>query len=375
MLTPPPALALSTPLPGCSEAEACGVPGAAKAVPWPGVRGAGWRPLSTGQTWGAVQCVRACCVRPDCSAAWSQGGRCVLLSCPAPGRCHLSPTRLATPLARGQLWQLGQQDRGERRMKRSEEGDVGKMEKAQPYVNREDPTSDTHAAPDPPASGPAPPVTVANPLTLSLTVNRKGSLSTSGSTELSDPKLAAQNPTPSTGMVTTVTSNSSWSSTRTLEPTTPTSHTPSAPTQAVRELVVSAGNSVEITLPRSEVQLNAFVLPEPPKGTEYVFDWRLITHPHDYSGEMEGKHSRILKLSKLTLGLYEFKVLVDGEGAHGEGYVNVTVKPEPRVNKPPVAVVSPRFQEISLPTSSTVIDGSREYRGPGVWCPVSSAWF
>lgn len=33
---------------------------------------------------------------------------------------------------------------------------------------------------------------------------------------------------------------------------------------------------------------------------------------------------------------------------------------EPRINKPPVAVVSPKFQEIFLPTSSTIIDGSRE---------------
>lgn len=31
------------------------------------------------------------------------------------------------------------------------------------------------------------------------------------------------------------------------------------------------------------------------------------------------------------------------------------------MNRPPVAVVSPQFQEISLPTISTVIDGSREY--------------
>lgn len=117
-------------------------------------------------------------------------------------------------------------------------------------------------------------------------------------------------------------------------------------------------------------------------GANYAFDWGLITHPKDSSGEMEGKHSRTLKLSKvpiaasvalalllkiknaaaallnmrggkrtnhlkkeprplsaclihslslsrpqLTVGLYEFKVAVDGEGAHGEGYVNVTVKP------------------------------------------------
>ncbi|XP_030074289.1 dyslexia-associated protein KIAA0319-like protein homolog [Microcaecilia unicolor] len=131
------------------------------------------------------------------------------------------------------------------------------------------------------------------------------------------------------------------------------------PTPAVKELVVSAGDSVQVTLPKNAVQLNAFVLPEPPEGTSYTFDWRLITHPKDYSGEMEGKHSQGLKLSKLTLGLYEFKVIVDGENAHGEGYVNVTVNPEPRVNQPPVAVVSPRYQEISLPTTSTVIDGSQ----------------
>nr|XP_040044939.1 dyslexia-associated protein KIAA0319-like protein [Gasterosteus aculeatus aculeatus] len=134
----------------------------------------------------------------------------------------------------------------------------------------------------------------------------------------------------------------------------------STPTQAaVRELVVSAGDSVEVTLPRNAVELNAFVVSALPPGTNYAFDWRLITHPKDYSGQMEGQHSQTLKLSQLTVGLYEFEVVVHWEDAHGEGYVNVTVKPEPRVNRPPVAVVSPKFQEISLPTSSTVIDGSQ----------------
>ncbi|NWH91163.1 K319L protein, partial [Aegithalos caudatus] len=132
-----------------------------------------------------------------------------------------------------------------------------------------------------------------------------------------------------------------------------------ATTPAMKELVVSAGDSVEVTLPKNEVQLNAFVLPEPPPRTTYSYEWELITHPKDYSGEMEGKHSQTLKLSKLTVGLYEFKVVVDGENAHGEGYVNVTVNPKPRVNQPPVAIVSPAFQEISLPTISTLIDGSK----------------
>ncbi|NXH96814.1 K319L protein, partial [Pachycephala philippinensis] len=132
-----------------------------------------------------------------------------------------------------------------------------------------------------------------------------------------------------------------------------------ATTPAMKELVVSAGDSVEVTLPKNEVQLNAFVLPEPPPRTTYSYEWELITHPKDYSGEMAGKHSQTLTLSKLTVGLYEFKVIVDGENAHGEGYVNVTVNPKPRVNQPPVAIVSPPFQEISLPTISTLIDGSQ----------------
>ncbi|XP_012889538.1 PREDICTED: dyslexia-associated protein KIAA0319-like protein homolog [Dipodomys ordii] len=141
--------------------------------------------------------------------------------------------------------------------------------------------------------------------------------------------------------------------------------TPQAPLQSttpnpvVKELVVSAGKSVQMTLPKNEVQLNAYVLQEPQEGETYTYDWQLITHPKDYSGEMEGEHSKVLKLSKLTPGLYEFKVIVDGQNAHGEGYVNVTVKPEPRKNQPPVAIVSPQFQEISLPTTSTVIDGSQ----------------
>ncbi|NXP50255.1 K319L protein, partial [Heliornis fulica] len=140
--------------------------------------------------------------------------------------------------------------------------------------------------------------------------------------------------------------------------TTAVSPRTTATTPAVKELVVSAGDSVEVTLPKNEVQLNAFVFPEPPPRTTYSYEWELITHPKDYSGEMEGKHFQTLKLSKLTVGLYEFKVVVEGENARGEGYVNVTVNPKPRVNQPPVAIVSPQFQEISLPTISTVIDGS-----------------
>ncbi|XP_010002822.1 PREDICTED: dyslexia-associated protein KIAA0319 homolog isoform X1 [Chaetura pelagica] len=132
-----------------------------------------------------------------------------------------------------------------------------------------------------------------------------------------------------------------------------------AKADTVKELIVSAGDNIQVLLPKNEVELNAFVVPPPPAETAYTFEWSLISHPADYGGEMERRHSQTLKLSHLSVGLYAFKVTVSGENAFGEGFVNVTVKPAVRVNQPPVAVASPEVQEISLPTTSTFIDGSQ----------------
>ncbi|NXQ99752.1 K0319 protein, partial [Sagittarius serpentarius] len=151
----------------------------------------------------------------------------------------------------------------------------------------------------------------------------------------------------------------------------PTNTVPSQPMQqftaaataakadTVKELTVSAGDNIQVMLPKNEVELNAFVVPPPPTETAYTYEWSLISHPPDYSGEMERRHSQTLKLSHLSVGLYAFKVTVSGENAFGEGFVNVTVKPAVRVNQPPVAVASPKVQEVSLPTTSTFIDGSQ----------------
>ncbi|KAM6087875.1 dyslexia-associated protein KIAA0319 homolog [Chlamydotis macqueenii] len=151
----------------------------------------------------------------------------------------------------------------------------------------------------------------------------------------------------------------------------PTNTVPSEPVQqftppataakadTVKELIVSAGDNIQVMLPKNEVELNAFVVPPPPTETAYTYEWSLISHPADYGGEMERRHSQTLKLSHLSVGLYAFKVTVSGEGAFGEGFVNVTVKPAVRVNQPPVAIASPKVQEVSLPTTSTFIDGSQ----------------
>ncbi|XP_015475722.1 dyslexia-associated protein KIAA0319 homolog isoform X2 [Parus major] len=134
---------------------------------------------------------------------------------------------------------------------------------------------------------------------------------------------------------------------------------PATAAKAVKELTVSAGNNIQVMLPKNEVELNAFAVPPPSTETAYTYEWSLISHPADYSGEMEHRHSQTLKLSHLSVGLYAFKVTVSGENAFGEGFVNVTVKPAVRINQPPVAVASPKVQEVSLPTTSTFIDGSQ----------------
>lgn len=44
-------------------------------------------------------------------------------------------------------------------------------------------------------------------------------------------------------------------------------------TGKTRELVVSAGESVEVTLPRNAVELNAFVVPAPTEGKAEAVHW------------------------------------------------------------------------------------------------------
>ncbi|XP_072562174.1 dyslexia-associated protein KIAA0319-like protein isoform X2 [Paramormyrops kingsleyae] len=314
------------------SAGLCRVSGGVLGIHWSSVIGLGWRPLAVGR--GSARCWESCCLDPACGAVWTMHGHCVQLSCANPGGCTVTAFARSDMPSQGLLQQVDKGGSGRKRWPRAPLG--------QPPPGLETARTATSVA-------------ATNGVALPQLANKTQSLLTNASTDAMALHLEDHNANVSAGTVASGLANGNAS----LPSVAPTISIPTPPTTAVRELVVSAGKSVEVTLPLSEVELNAFVLPASPDGTDYTFDWRLITHPQDYSGEMEGKHSKTLKLSKLTVGFYEFEVLVDGVGAHGEGYVNVTVKPEPRVNKPPVAMVSPRFQEISLPTSSTVIDGSR----------------
>ncbi|KFW95299.1 Dyslexia-associated protein KIAA0319-like [Phalacrocorax carbo] len=350
-------------------------------------------------------CQTACCQSPTCDAFWFLENMCIQVNCTMPGMCQANRTGFSdsvlvflkkskstehflkfqtesdvkTSFHKWLDWGIPVQ--GKKRLRRSFQkwslaGDRVEVLKRDIAAS---PSSDVqvklrqlfplqiHTG----TSAPEPSVlaTFSSPVAQGLTA--PGKTETLGQPDdalvhpHSSEALRTVSPTPgkSTTKMQTPTSVPSGvptnSSVSTVQTNTAASPSTTATTPVMKELVVSAGDSVEVTLPKNEVQLNAFVLPEPPHRTTYSYEWELITHPKDYSGEMEGKHSQTLKLSKLTVGLYEFKVVVDGENARGEGYVNVTVNPKPRVNQPPVAIVSPQFQEISLPTISTVIDGSQ----------------
>ncbi|XP_062265400.1 dyslexia-associated protein KIAA0319-like protein [Platichthys flesus] len=326
------------------SADLCRVTGGVLGIHWSSTIGLGWYPLATGRA-GAT-CWESCCLEPSCDAVWSLGGRCVLLRCSQKGGCLVSFLPQPHQESLGFLQLIS---KGPITARRRQARNAPQTGSHPPHTGHLNDTARPNLEPDHP--------TLPVPSTIPLLQKPQKNLShsTNGSSDSSEVPSQFSSTTPHNTVDTPQSSNGS----DVISPTATEAATITTTTQAVKELVVSAGESVEVTLPRSSVELNAFVVPASPEGTEYEFEWRLITHPKDYSGEVEGKDSKTLKLSKLTVGLYEFELTVDGEGAHGEGYVNVTVKPEPRINKPPVAIVSPKFQEISLPTSSTVIDGSQ----------------
>ncbi|EDL86494.1 similar to mKIAA0319 protein (predicted), isoform CRA_a [Rattus norvegicus] len=129
--------------------------------------------------------------------------------------------------------------------------------------------------------------------------------------------------------------------------------------KVVKALAVSAGDNLVLTLPNGEAELKASVEPAPPADTAYTYEWSLMSHPVDFQGKIKQENKPTLHLSQLSVGLYAFRVAVSGENAFGEGYVNVTVMPAARINQPPVAIVSPQIQELSLPLTSALIDGSQ----------------
>lgn len=118
--------------------------------------------------------------------------------------------------------------------------------------------------------------------------------------------------------------------------------------------------SKDVQLPEKEVTLAAYTVPdEKTAGVPYEYSWTLISQPPGgVNGTMSDQTKDKIKLSNLSEGLYQFKVVVNGKGLKGEAFGNVTVLPEKRINKAPTVIITPKTQIVKWPTSGAILDGS-----------------
>ncbi|XP_071480902.1 dyslexia-associated protein KIAA0319-like protein [Diadema antillarum] len=133
-------------------------------------------------------------------------------------------------------------------------------------------------------------------------------------------------------------------------------------TSDVVQLVVSLGDSRTLQLPdENTVRLIAFVIPEePPDEVPYTYAYRVVSEPEGSAVQMasSGQDDPKMQFSNFKAGFYQFKVEVTGSRSYGTAKVNMTVVPPPRINQPPVAVIQPSTQVVTLPNSDTILDGS-----------------
>lgn len=126
--------------------------------------------------------------------------------------------------------------------------------------------------------------------------------------------------------------------------------------------------SKEVRLPENEVNLVAYVVPVAAKGQKYQYDWTSLKQPSG-TNTIKVQKEEQLHLSKLSEGLYTFKVSVTSNDAFGETYANVTVLPPKRINQPPQVIINPPIQAVKLPNTGAVLDasGSKDDDGIKSW--------
>ncbi|XP_065898238.1 dyslexia-associated protein KIAA0319-like protein [Dysidea avara] len=141
-----------------------------------------------------------------------------------------------------------------------------------------------------------------------------------------------------------------------------TSNVPVPPTPSHASSITVATDALDgnkdITLPVTSVKIFASTWPKLRNGIQYSWQWSRVFGPN--KGAISGETSKEASLTDLVEGVYGLKVSVTGsDGSYGDTFVNVTVHPAPRVNKPPHAIITPSNHVLlHLPTSSTILDGS-----------------
>lgn len=91
----------------------CTVTGGVLGIHWSSVIGLGWQALAVDH--GGHQCWESCCMKPNCGAVWSLGGRCVLLSCARTDGCSITSLPQPNIESLGLLQQLNKRMRRRRK--------------------------------------------------------------------------------------------------------------------------------------------------------------------------------------------------------------------------------------------------------------------
>jgi len=122
----------------------------------------------------------------------------------------------------------------------------------------------------------------------------------------------------------------------------------------------NAGSNQTITLPLDSVTLNGSASSDP-DGTIVTYSWTKISGPA--TGTIVSASSAITIANNLVQGTYSFKLTVtDNGGASASDTVTVIVNAA--ANQPPVANAG-TSQTITLPTSTTSLNGSASYDPDG----------
>lgn len=131
---------------------------------------------------------------------------------------------------------------------------------------------------------------------------------------------------------------------------------------ANKQPAANAGANKSITLPVNSVQLDGGSSTDP-DGSISGYAWTKISGPA--GGAISNAKNKTTNITGLLAGNYEYQLTVtDNEGATASDRVTITVHPEVRVNKSPVAITS-ADQRIELPVSQLYINGRSSYDPDG----------
>lgn len=131
-----------------------------------------------------------------------------------------------------------------------------------------------------------------------------------------------------------------------------------------KDPLANAGSDRSITLPTNTVQLDGSGSNDP-DGSISSYAWIKVSGPPAGGGAIASSNSKATNITGLLEGVYVYQLTVaDNDKATASDRVTITVHPQPRTNRSPVAVTS-ADQRIQLPTNQLYINGRSSYDPDG----------